>query len=86
VVPKCQDDRSLAIAHELEDDFWYEDDQGKKTVWKKRQVSAGRVAELVDERSSTAVKAALADLLSAPAPVGRTRTRRGGASHRKATT
>ena len=76
VVPKCQDDRSLAIAHGLEDDFWYEDDEGKKTVWKKRQVSAERVAELVAERSSSAVKAALKELLEAPTPAGKSGTRR----------
>jgi len=70
VVPKCQDDRSLAIAHGLEDEFWYEDDNGKKTQWEKRRVSSDRVAELVAERSSTAVKTALDDLLSAPTPSG----------------
>ena len=56
VVPKCKDDRSLAIAHGLEDDFWYEDDDGK---WQKRQVSIDRVGELVADRASAAVKAAL---------------------------
>ena len=83
VVPKCQDDRSLAIAHGLEEEFWYEEDNGKKTVWKKRQVSQDRVAELVVDRSSTAVKAALEDLLSAPTPSGakkrRTKKRGGNA-------
>ena len=67
VVPKCQDDRSLAIAHGLEEEFWYEDDDDK---WQNRQVSEDRVAELVAERASTAVKAALDDLLSAPTPSG----------------
>jgi len=73
VVPKCVDDRSLAIAHELEDDFWYEDEDGK---WQKRQVSAARVNELIADRSSTAVNAALQDLLDAPAPTGKTRRKR----------
>jgi hypothetical protein len=76
VVPKCKDDRSLAIAHGLEDEFWFEDDDGKKTQWKKRQVNSDRVTELVAERSSTAVKAALQDLLEAPAPAGQTRRKR----------
>lgn len=82
VVPKCAEDRSLAIAHGLEDDFWYEDADGKKTVWKKRQISQDRVEELVVERSSTAVKAALESLLTAPAPSGSSKRRgrkRGGA-------
>jgi len=81
VVPKCRDDRSLAIAHGLEDEFWIEEDDGKKTRWRKRQVRDGRVAELVEERSSAAVKAALNDLLTAPAPAGtgRRRKRRGAA-------
>ena len=47
VVRKCQDHRSLAIAHGLEDDFWYEDDEGRKLEWKKRRVSADKVAELI---------------------------------------
>ena len=34
VVPKCGDDRSLAIAHGLEDVFWIEDEDGK---WQPRQ-------------------------------------------------
>jgi hypothetical protein len=73
VVLKCQDDRSLAIAHGLEGDFWYEDDDGK---WQKRQVSSERVEALVAERASTAVRAALKDLLEAPAPAGQTRRKR----------
>jgi hypothetical protein len=67
VVPKCQDDRSLAIAHGLEDEFWVEDDDGK---WTKSKVEEERVAELIAERSSSAVKAALDDLLSAPTAGG----------------
>jgi len=76
VVPKCRDDRSLAIAHGLDEEFWFEDDGGKKTVWKKRNVSSPRMVELIAARSSTTVKAALDDLLSAPAPAGKTRSRR----------
>ncbi len=74
VVPKCRDDRSLAIAHGLEDDFWYEDDGGK---WQQREVTAEEVEALVAERASSAVKAAREDLLGAPVPNGRkTRKRR----------
>ena len=73
VVPKCKDDRSLAIAHGLEDDFWYEDNDGK---WQTRQISSDQVEELVAERSSTAVKAALKDLLEAPVASGQSRRRR----------
>ncbi len=75
VVPKCQDDRSLAIAHGLEDKFWYQDDDDGK--WHKRPSDNGRVAALISARSSTAVKAALNELLSAPTPSGaRSRKRR----------
>ena len=72
VVPKCKDDRSLAIAHGLEEEFWYEDD-GK---WLKRQVSPDRLDAMIAERSSTAVKSALKDLLDAPTPTGQTRRKR----------
>jgi len=72
MVPKCKDDRSLAIAHGLEEELWVEDD-GK---WHKRRVSGNRIEELVAERASTAVKAALKDLLEAPAPAGQTRRKR----------
>ena len=65
VVPKCQDDRSLAIAHGLEDVFWHEDDSG---TWRKSRVDDATVQKLIQERTSTTVKAALTDLLSAAAP------------------
>jgi hypothetical protein len=76
VVPKCATDRSLAIAHGLEDVFWAEGADGK---WSKRARPTRSVEELVAERTSPAVKAALADLLAAPAPAagGRTRGRKG---------
>ncbi len=47
VVPKCATDRSLAIAHGLEDVFWVEDDDGK---WQQRDVSAETVEDLVREK------------------------------------
>lgn len=67
VVPKCQDDRSLAIVHGLENELWYKGDDAK---WKKRNIGGDGVADLVAERSSIAVRAALKDLLEAPAPAG----------------
>ena len=73
VVSKCQDDRSLAIAHGLEAEFWYEGDDEK---WEKLHVSNDRVEELIAQRTSAAMKAALADLLEAPSPTGQTRRKR----------
>lgn len=67
VVPKCAEDRSLAIGHGLEEVFWIENEDGK---WQPRSVQPSTVEALIRERTSPAVKAALNDLLSAPAPVG----------------
>jgi hypothetical protein len=75
VVPKCATDRSLAIAHGLEDVFWLEGADGK---WTRRARPTRSVDDLVAERTSPAVKAALADLLEAPPPAG------GGKGRRKA--
>jgi len=73
-VPKCAEDRSLAIAHGLEDLFWYEDDNGK---WQSRKVDQSAIDKLIEERSSAAVKDALRSLLEAPIPAtGRTRKRK----------
>lgn len=72
VVPKCVTDRSLAIAHDLENEFWVEGADGK---WKARATPLRSVEELVRERSSPAVKAALKSLLDAPTASGRGRTR-----------
>ena len=63
VVPKCATDRSLAIAHGLEDVFWFEDDDGK---WKPLDKPARPVTSLIAERTSPAVKAALKSILEAP--------------------
>jgi hypothetical protein len=62
VIPKCKTDRSLAIAHGLEDIFWIEGDDGK---WQPRPAPTRSVDELVRERTSVAVKAALKSLLEA---------------------
>ena len=78
VVPKCASDRSLAIAHGLEEDFWFEDANGK---WKPLISPARPIEKLVDERSSPAVKAALKSLLEAPEPISTSKRARkaGGA-------
>jgi hypothetical protein len=72
VVPKCQQDRSLAIAHGLEDIFWSEDADSK---WKPRPTPTRPLNDLIKERTSSAVKAALDSLLSAPQPGGTSRPR-----------
>lgn len=66
VVPKCAKDRSLAIAHDLEDVFWFEDAAGK---WQPRPTPTRSLDDLIAERTSPAVKAALQSLLDAPDPV-----------------
>lgn len=71
VVPRCADDRSLAIAHDLEQVFWEEGADGK---WRKKHVLPETVAALVQERSSRTVRDARDRLLAAPEPV----VRRGG--------
>lgn len=74
VVPKCATDRSLAIAHGLENVFWEEDEEEK---WKPRSIPIVSIQQLIDERTSSAVKAALKGLEEAPTPAAsKTRTRR----------
>ena len=63
VVPSCATDRSLAIAHGLEETFWAE---GKVGKWQPKQVSPEELEKLIRERTSLTVKAALNDLLTAP--------------------
>jgi hypothetical protein len=63
VIPKCATDRSLAIAHELDGVFWVDADDGK---WKSRPAPTHSIEELVRERTSSAVKAAMKSLLEAP--------------------
>lgn len=65
VIPKCQHDRSLAIAHGLEELFWEVDEKGK---FKPNAVKEAEVERLIAERSSPAVKTALDDLITAPLP------------------
>jgi hypothetical protein len=70
VVPKCGIDRSLAIAHGLEDMFWLEGSDGK---WTARKKPTRLIDELVRERTSLAVRAALKSLLEAPLAAGKGR-------------
>jgi hypothetical protein len=81
VVPKCVKDRSLAIAHGLDDVFWVEGTDGK---WAPRETPTKSVDELVKERTSPAVKSALKSLLEAPAAAGRSGGRRGGGRRKSA--
>ena len=67
VIPKCAEDRSLAIAHGLEDLFWVESHSGK---WSPRPTPVRPIDELVSERTSVAVKAALKRLMEASLPTG----------------
>ncbi|MDC3956918.1 hypothetical protein KEG38_23865 [Polyangium jinanense] len=76
VVEKCLTDRSLAIAHGLESEFWVEGADGKR---KARTKLPRPVDELVRERTSPAVEAALKSLLGVPTATGKTSGRsRGG--------
>jgi hypothetical protein len=76
VVPKCAEDRSLAIAHDLEDVFWEQDADGK---WSAREEPTRPIDELVAERTSPAVKDALENLLHAPPLTGGRRPRKAAA-------
>jgi len=67
VVPKCAKDRSLAIAHGLEDVFWLAGSDGK---WTARGTPTKSIEELVRERTSPAVKSATKNLLEAHAVSG----------------
>jgi hypothetical protein len=80
VVPKCAKDRSLAIAHGLEDMFWAEGTDGK---WAARKPPTKSIDDLVKERTSLSVKSALKSLLEAPVAGGKS-TRRKGDGPRKA--
>ncbi len=63
VIQKCALDRSLAIAHGLEDAFWFEDSDGK---WKPRKRPLKSVETILGEQNSAAVQAGLRNLLDAP--------------------
>lgn len=72
VVPKCAVDRGLAFAHGLEHVFWRQNEQGK---WERVPVTVEAIQNLINQRSSAAVKAALQSVLDAPTSRGGARTR-----------
>jgi hypothetical protein len=72
VIKKCQSDRSLAIAHGLEERLWQETNKGN---WLQRQVSEAELQALIAEHSKPAVQNALERFLAAPPPVAAARTR-----------
>ena len=74
VVPKCAEDRSLAIAHGLDAVFWVQGDDEK---WIPRSTPVHSNDDIVLDQTSAAVKAALKDLSESSAPnSSKTRTRR----------
>ncbi len=82
VIPKCATDRSLAVAHGLEDEFWIQDDDGE---WEPRETSLDFLDEIIRERSSPAVKDALKELCEAPSASSSARTHsRNGTAKRSA--
>jgi hypothetical protein len=72
VVSKCAADRSFAIAHDLVDIFWIEDD-GR---WESRNVSQTDIDDLIATRSSTAINDALKQFMEAPEPLTAKRSRK----------
>jgi hypothetical protein len=72
VIRKCVADRSLAIAHGLEERLWQETSKGN---WLQRQVSESELQGLIAEYSKPAVQNALERFLAASPPVAAARTR-----------
>ncbi|RWD70279.1 hypothetical protein [Mesorhizobium sp.] len=83
VVPNCARDRSLAIAHGFANVFWVEGSDGKTMT---RKTPTRSVDELVRERTSPAVKAALKSLIEAPVANGNGGRGRTGRSRSTAAT
>jgi len=77
VIPKCATDRSLAIAHGLEEAFWQEDSD-KPGKWIAKEVSEVEFQKLIASRTSPAVKAALMTLEGAPNNSGKCGRRKNG--------
>ena len=65
VIPKCAEDRSLAIAHGLDDALWYEDTDGE---WRLRDLHPTEMGALINDRTSPAAKEALKSVLDAASP------------------
>ncbi|CAN5421028.1 hypothetical protein BH09VER1_BH09VER1_29580 [soil metagenome] len=75
VIPKCVTDRSLAIAHGLDETFW-EPDSEKEGRFRPKTVAESEIKRLIAGRTSPAVKAALESLATQPtrAPARKRRT------------
>jgi hypothetical protein len=58
VVPRCAEDRSLAIAHGLEDVFWVQDDNNPDK-WHTRETPTTPIDQLVAQRTNPTTKATL---------------------------
>ena len=58
VIPKCADDRSLAIAHNLEDTFW-QPDPDNPNKWTKRDTPTTPIHQLTTTHHSPTTKTAL---------------------------
>ncbi len=72
VVVKCIQDRSLAIAHGLDEVFWHANDNSKATP---RPVTDAEIRTVIAERTSPAVQAALKALNAAPAELEKPKKR-----------
>jgi hypothetical protein len=77
VVQKCATDRSLAIAHGLDEVFWQQDPE-KPAKWIARKVTDLELRGLIAERTSAAVKAAVESLVGATSNEGAPRRGRKG--------
>jgi len=64
VVPLCAQDRSIAIAHGVEDVFWVTNPRNS-SAWVPRSLPTRAISELVAQRHDVAIKAAL-DRVAAP--------------------
>lgn len=82
VIRKCTADRSLAIAHGLEERLWQDTNNGN---WLQRQVSEAELQGLIAEYSKPAVQNALERFLAAPPAVAAARTRAPRASKSSST-
>jgi len=72
VIRKCTTDRSLAIAHGLEERLWQETSNAN---WLQRQLPEAELQALLAEYSKPAVQNALERFLAASPPVAAARTR-----------
>jgi hypothetical protein len=61
VIPKCAEDRSLAIAHNLEEVFWVQDNDNPDK-WHPRQSPTTPIEQLVSQRHDPAITAVLKEL------------------------